>query len=67
MKNKVYIITSETFLNYDCNMMYEILNDTINEYIQPNHEIINIQLDRLSNGSSRFLIYVKNLDNKENK
>ena len=64
MNNKVDIITSGTFLKYDCNTMCEILNDTINEYIQPNHEIINIQLDRLSNGSSRFLIYVKNLDNK---
>ena len=60
IKDRVSIVISETFFS-SCGyeVMHQVLNDTINEFIQPNDRIVNIQLDRMPDGNSRFIVYVE--------
>jgi len=56
---KVGIIRSESWLDDNFEDISQILEETITEFVEDNEEIINIQVKKENNGTSRFWIYTK--------
>ena len=58
-KKEINICKSETWLRADITDQNNILQETINDFIEPNERIINIQMVTDSSGCSRFWIYLE--------
>lgn len=58
---KVYIVASETWLRMSVEQEFDLLNETINEYLKEGERIINIQKIKLDCGSWRFYIYIEGI------
>jgi len=63
-KKKTGIIFSDTWLEMTKPQIQECLQETIDDFVDEDDEIINIQLVKDSDGTSRFWIYVKYFDNE---
>lgn len=59
MKREVRIIFSETWLKMSTEDVNNLLNETVNEFVNPMHDnIVNIERHVEDNGLSRFWIYI---------
>ena len=59
MKKKVNLIRSETWLDDDFDSITEILQETIDDFIEKDERIINIQVVKKNDGTNRFWIYTE--------
>ena len=53
----VSIVRSETWMKADIDYLYNILNETIETYLDDNSRIINIEQQYCNNGLYRYVIY----------
>ena len=58
MTREVKLVFSETWLKMSTDDIRDLLNETINEFVDPNDKIVNIERHTEDNGLSRFWIYV---------
>lgn len=59
MEREVNIIFSETWLKMSTEDVNNLLNETVNEFVNPMYDkIVNIERHVEANGLSRFWIYV---------
>lgn len=62
MKKRIDLIKSETWLDnhyQPFNIMNDLLQQAIKDFVGKNDEIINIQMIRSKSGLNYFLIYIK--------
>jgi len=62
-KREINITRSETWLTDDFKSMSELLEETINEFVDADERIINIECKTDETGLSRFWIYSEKLNN----